>query len=67
MNEKELKRMRSGGLIDQIEWYLYRVDDGFKLSADQKKHLAELRDTICVFGELGELYAEECDEVLRAA
>lgn len=67
MSNDELRRLRFNGLVDEIEFYLYKIADGFKLSVVQKKKLAELRDTICAFGEVGEMYAKECDNVLKAA
>lgn len=65
MSDNELKQSRFNGLVDQIEFYLFKAADGFTLSIQQKKHLTELRDTVCVFGELGGMYAEECNKVLQ--
>lgn len=60
----DVKEPRFYGLIEQIEFYVWKVYDGAKLSKAQIKHVKELKQQICVFGERAQKYEELCNEIL---
>ena len=59
-----IKEARFNGLIEQIEFYMWKVFDGAKLSKAQINHVKELKQQICVFGERAQKYEELCNELL---
>ena len=61
---KSIKESRFYGLTDQIDFYIWKFNDRKTLSMEQKKHLAELRDTISVFGKRSEKWVKVSDLIL---
>lgn len=59
-----MKQTRFEGLINQIDFYAWKVFDGCKLSKEQRKHLKELQQQTSVFGKDAEKWVNLCDELL---
>ena len=57
-------KTRFEGLVETIDYYLWLVFDGHKLSKEQIKQLKEAFDTICCFGEVGEQWHDLAQEIL---
>lgn len=53
------------GLTQQIDFYVWLHRDTGTLSPDQKQHLAELENTICVFGERARKWVDLVNELLN--
>lgn len=53
------------GLTEQIDFYAWLHRDTGMLSPDQRQHLAELGNTICVFGERAQKWVDLVNELLN--
>lgn len=62
-----IRLTRWRGLSEQIDHYLYMIQDGHKLSKQQADHLEELAKTISVFGKAGADYAEDAMKEVKKA
>lgn len=60
-----IAEQRYDSLTEQIDFYAWLHHDTGTLSPDQKRHLAELGDTICVFGERARKWVVLVNELLN--
>ena len=65
----EIYNTRLAGLTDAIDYYCYLYKEKFLpfgkiLSDTQVIHLQQLRDTICAFGEIGQMWAKMANKLL---
>lgn len=61
----DLKKSRFHGLLEQIDWLLWKFHDTKKLSTPQIKQLKECANTILCFGELGKEVYNEAIQVIN--
>ena len=55
---------RLEGLTDEIDYYMWMHHDKGTLSVAQQKHLRELCETVCVFGEQGKQWHDMGMQIL---
>lgn len=64
MIQTDIKESRFHGLSEQLDMLLWKFHDTGMLSKLQRKQMVECADTIRCFGELGESYYNEVQNVL---
>lgn len=64
MDWENIKNKRFESLTEQIEFFLWRKEDGLELSTEQIRQITELRQVISVFGEKSDKWVELCNELL---
>lgn len=64
-NMDSIVEQRYNNLTDQIDFYFWLHNDNGILSSDQKQHLSELKNTICVFGKRANKWVNLANELLQ--
>lgn len=64
-NMDSMVEQRYYSLTQQIDFYFWLYHDTGILSPDQKRYLAELGNTICVFGERAQKWVNVANELLN--
>ena len=64
MQNTQIRQSRFSGLTDIIDYYAWRLHDGYSLSNEQRSQLKETIHSISVFGEEAQPWVQMGKEIL---